>query len=242
MDLQHAILRIALFMLAIISDIHGNHAALIAVLDELDRIGVEKIICLGDVGGYYCQINECCETLQARNVFSLMGNHDWYLATGEHCQRSNSANRCLDYQRKVISKINLDWLTTLKPKAKIDGLNIVHGGWNDPLDEYVMPSTEYFADIQGHFFASGHTHIPCIWSGGGKTYCNPGSVGQPRDGDARASFAILNHTEFSLHRVEYDFKPLQKDMKNAGFEAYFYENLATGTRIGGKIDKLEKQH
>jgi predicted phosphodiesterase len=229
-------------MLAIISDIHGNHAALIAVLNELERMGIKKIICLGDVGGYYSQINECCETLQTRNIFSLMGNHDWYLATGEQCPRSNSANRCLDYQRKIISRTNLDWLTTLKPQAQIDGLNIVHGGWNDPLDEYVKPSTDYFAYIQGHFFASGHTHVPCIWSNGIKSYCNPGSVGQPRDGDARASFAIWNYMDFSLHRVQYDFKSLQKDMQHAGFEEYFYENLANGTRIGGKIDTVDKQY
>jgi predicted phosphodiesterase len=228
-------------MMAIIADIHGNHAALLAVFDEFDRMGVEKIICLGDIGGYYCQINECCETLQNRHVFSLMGNHDWYLATGEFCPRSNSANRCLDYQRTIISKSNLDWLATLKPNALIEELNIVHGGWHDALDEYVTPSTDYFADIQGHFFASGHTHVPCIWSDGDKTYCNPGSVGQPRDGDARASFAIWDGKEFSLHRVAYDFKPLQQAMQNAGFEAYFYENLAMGARIGGKIDTLAMQ-
>lgn len=228
-------------MIAIISDVHGNHAALIAVLDELDRIGVKKIICLGDVAGYYCQINACCETLQARNVFSLMGNHDWYLAMGEPCPRSNSANRCLDYQRGIISKANLDWLASLKPQAQIDGLDIVHGGWNDPLEEYMVPSTEYFSRISGQFFASGHTHVPCIWSGGGKTYCNPGSVGQPRDGDPRASFAIWDQEVFSLYRVPYDFRPLQEEMRSAGFEEYFYNNLAAGTRIGGKIDTLEKR-
>ena len=167
-----------------------------------------------------------------------MGNHDWYLATGESCPRSNSANRCLDYQRTIISKNNLDWLATLKPNALIEELNIVHGGWHDALDEYITPSTDYFADIQRHFFASGHTHVPCIWSDGDKTYCNPGSVGQPRDGDARASFAIWDGKEFSLYRVVYHFRPLQQAMQNAGFEAYFYENLAMGTRIGGKIDTL----
>jgi len=225
-------------MIAIISDIHGNHAALAAVLDQIRRIGAERIICLGDVGGYYCQINACCEALQENNVLSLMGNHDWYLATGTQCPRSNSANRCLDYQREVISKANLDWLASLKPQAQIDGLNIVHGGWNDPLDEYVVPSIEYFADLPGRFFASGHTHVPCVWSVGGKTYCNPGAVGQPRDGDPRASFAILDHAKFSLDRVEYDIQALQQEMQGAGFEEYFYENLSIGARIGGKIDTL----
>jgi len=223
-------------MIAIISDIHGNYIALIAVINELERLGIKKIVCLGDVGGYYCQVNECCEILQRKSIFSLMGNHDWYLATGDRCPRSSAANRCLDYQRKIISKINLNWLANLKPQAEIEGLSIVHGGWNNPLDEYVAPSGNYFNRVRGRFFASGHTHIPCIWSAPGKMYCNPGSVGQPRDGDPRASFAVWNYVKFSLHRVEYDFRLLQKEMQKAGFDAYFYENLATGTRIGGKID------
>lgn len=222
-------------MIAIISDIHGNHVALTAVLRELDLISVEKIICLGDVGGYYCQINECCETLQAREIFSLMGNHDWYLASGEKCPRSNSVNRCLDYQREIIRKENLNWLSALKPQACVQELSIVHGGWNDPLDEYVVPSTEYFSGIRGRFFASGHTHFPSIWSGGNKLYCNPGSVGQPRDGDPRASYAIWDDGKFSIHRVQYDFRIIQKEMKSAGFEDYFSENLAVGVRIGGMI-------
>ncbi|MDH5765819.1 MAG: metallophosphatase family protein [Gammaproteobacteria bacterium] len=228
-------------MIAIISDIHGNHVALTAVLDEIERVGVDKVICLGDIGGYYCQINECCETLQARNIFSLMGNHDWYLVTGNSCARSNSANDCLEYQRGIITSENLDWLASLSPQARLDNLNIVHGGWNDPLEEYVVPSVEYFSKFSGEFFLSGHTHVPCIWSGAGKTYCNPGSVGQPRDGDPRASFAIWDKMRFSLYRIAYDFKLVQKEMKVAGFDEYFYENLAIGSRIGGKIDTLDRR-
>lgn len=225
-------------MIGIISDIHGNHAALSAVLSRLDEMGVSEIICLGDVGGYYCQINECCEELRSRKIFSLMGNHDWYLATGEGCPRSNSANICLEYQRGVISDSNKSWLASLNPQAQIGALNIVHGGWNDPLDEYLIPSLDYFSRLKGKLFASGHTHVPCVWRGEGQTYCNPGSIGQPRDGDPRASFAVLEGSSFSLHRVEYDYRHIQEAMKAAGFEPYFYENLSVGARIGGKIDKL----
>jgi len=226
-------------MIAIISDIHGNHAALTAVLAEIDRLDVRHVICLGDIAGYYCQINECCETLIQRKIFSLMGNHDWYLATNEGCARSRSANDCLDYQRKVVAPAHLAWLRTLKPQAEIDRLRIVHGGWKDPVDEYVVPSTEYFAGVEGSCFASGHTHVPCVWTNGVKTYCNPGSVGQPRDGDSRASFAICDDYEFSIHRVAYDIGAIQHAMQDAGFDEYFYRNLEAGTRIGGKIDGLE---
>jgi len=226
-------------MIAIISDVHGNHAALTSVLAEIDRLGVRRVICLGDIAGYYCQINECCETLIRRKVYSLMGNHDWYLATNEGCARSRSANECLDYQRQVIEPSHLAWLASLKPQAEIDRLRIVHGGWNDPVDEYVLPSSEYFSAVDGRYFASGHTHVPCVWTNGEKTYCNPGSVGQPRDGDCRASFAICDDYAFSIHRVAYDIGATQQAMRDAGFDRYFYENLEVGARIGGKIDRLE---
>lgn len=224
-------------MIGIISDIHGNHVALRAALTKLDEMGVDEIICLGDIGGYYCQINECCEELQSRNIFSLMGNHDWYLANDEGCPRSTSANKCLEYQQSVISDANKSWLASLKPQAQRDKLHIVHGGWNDPLDEYMTPSSDYFSCFEGKLFASGHTHVPIVWQGNGKTYCNPGAVGQPRDGDPRASFATLDGNSFMLHRVEYDIGRIQQEMKAAGFEAYFYENLTIGARIGGKIDE-----
>ena len=136
-------------MIEIISDIHGNHSALLAVLDDIDRLGVERTICLGDVGGYYCDINEVCDTLRERNIFSLMGNHDMYLVSGEKCLRSNSVNRCIEYQKGVIRKENLDWLASLKPNAMLGDLNIVHGGWGDELEEYLVPSPSYFNNMEG---------------------------------------------------------------------------------------------
>ena len=68
--------------IALISDIHGNYEALTAVLAECDRLGVSSIYCLGDVVGYYSQVNECCDELRSRAIPCLMGNHDWYMAGG----------------------------------------------------------------------------------------------------------------------------------------------------------------
>ena len=169
-------------MIGIISDIHGNYPALCAVLATLDEMGAAGMVCLGDVGGYYCQINECCNALRSGNVPALMGNHDWYLASGQGCPRSRSANQCLDYQRRVITPANLLWLSSLPSRISLHGIDMVHGGWIDPIDEYVIPSSAYFAAVPGSVFASGHTHLPCIWTDDLKRYCNPGSVGQPRDG------------------------------------------------------------
>ncbi|MEG1625780.1 metallophosphoesterase family protein [Pseudomonas sp.] len=225
-------------MIGIISDIHGNYSALRTVLAKLDELGVEQIICLGDTAGYYSQVNECCEALRERQIFCVMGNHDWYLAKHERCPRSNSANACLDYQQRVITAQNLAWLDSLVERSVLQGLSIVHGGWTDPLDEYVRPDQAYFAALPGRYFASGHTHVQYLWSGEGKFYCNPGSVGQPRDGDPRAGFATWDGKAFHLHRAQYDIAETQQAMAEAGFTPYFYENLDHGTQIGGRISTI----
>lgn len=224
-------------MIALISDVHGNLPALQAVLDEIDKAEVSQVLCLGDTAGYYSQVDECCNLLRERNIFSLLGNHDWYLSTGETCPRSNSANLCLDYQAKVISEENLAWLRALKSSATVANLRLVHGGWNDPLDEYFQPSPAKLADLDGNYFASGHSHVPLIFKQDDKIYCNPGSVGQPRDGDPRASYALFDGAEFAIHRIAYDIEATQEAMRQAGFDSYFYTNLANGTRIGGGVSR-----
>lgn len=222
-------------MIGLISDIHGNYAALSIVLRELDKMGVEDIICLGDVAGYYCQINECCDALRERNIPVLQGNHDYYLTENVPCPRSNSANRCLDYQRRTIREDNLAWLALKRPQDFWHGISVVHGGWHDPLDEYLVPDAAYFAPLDGHVFASGHTHAQMKWRGPEKTYCNPGSVGQPRDGNPDSAYATWDGERFSLHRVAYDISNVRQAMAKAGFTDYFSENLEIGAMIGGKI-------
>ena len=91
-------------MIAIISDVHGNYEALKVVLSEIDRLSIDEVYCLGDVVGYYSQVNECCDELKKRKVKCVMGNHDWYMASGTKCERSKSVNDCLDYLRKIKSK------------------------------------------------------------------------------------------------------------------------------------------
>ena len=215
--------------IGIISDVHGNYEALKAVLAELDAMRVSDVICLGDVVGYYSQVNECCDELRSRHVRSVMGNHDWYMASGGSCPRSRSVNDCLAYQRKVITAENLEWLTGFPVQLLVDDLRVVHGGWSDPIDEYLKWTDTYFDQIPGNRFASGHTHIPVIRTSHGKTYCNPGSVGQPRDNDPRAAFATYDG-EFTLHRVEYDVQPVFDLMDQAGFSDYYYGCLKTGAR------------
>jgi putative phosphoesterase len=215
-------------MIALISDIHGNFVALKEVLNVIDQLNITEIYCLGDVVGYYSQINECCEELQKRNVKCILGNHDWYLISNTNCPRSNSVNDCLKYQRGIITSQNLQWLSSFPVYRKIDDLTIVHGGWNNPIDEYLNPTQEYFDSIPNQFFASGHTHKQTIKIFDKKIYCNPGSVGQPRDGNYKAAFATFDGEKFELFRVDYNVVEVCQLMKQAGFSEYYYNRLKTG--------------
>jgi putative phosphoesterase len=222
---------------AFISDIHGNFEALTAVLAELDRMRVTEIVCVGDVVGYYSQVNECCDELRRRGIKSLLGNHDWYLGFGGFCIRSRSVNDCLAYQRKVITTENLNWLGTFRVHMQVGDVQVVHGGWSDPIDEYIKdPDEAYFARLSGSIFVSGHTHMQSLHRFGGKTYCNPGSVGQPRDGDPRAAFATFDGKGFELHRVEYNMQNVFELMEAAGFNDYYYGGLKTGAN---RLRRLE---
>lgn len=224
--------------IGLISDIHGNYQALTAVLNRLDAMNVDKIICLGDVVGYYPQVNECCNELRARGIETVMGNHDWYMAAGSFCLRSQSVNDCLEYLNTVITDENREWLKTLPVHLETDGLKVVHGGWTDPIDEYLAPTEDYFSKVQGKYFASGHTHRQLLADFGEKVYCNPGSVGQPRDNDPKAAFAIFDGSGFELHRVEYDMTVIYQLMHQAGFNDYYYGCLETGA---SRLCKLEKK-
>lgn len=216
--------------LAFISDIHGNFEALKAVLSQLDDLAIKQIYCVGDIVGYYPQINECCQALRERDIPSVMGNHDWYMAGGGFCPRSKSVNDCLAYQRSIFEKSHLEWLKTLPIQLRVGAVQMVHGGWGDPIDEYLKPADDYFDKLEGQFFVSGHTHVQLIHRTNSRLYCNPGSVGQPRDGDPRAAFATFDGANFDLHRVPYDIQKVFDLMKAAGFDDYYYGGLKTGAR------------
>lgn len=217
-------------MIALISDIHGNYEALKQVLAQIDRMDIREIFCLGDVVGYYSQVNECCDALRRRNVRCVMGNHDWYMATGGSCPRSHSVNDCLAYQRRVITEENRKWISLFPVWMNAYGLSMVHGGWQNPIDEYLEPSAEYFSELAGTCFTSGHSHVQVSLSFGDKRYCNPGSVGQPRDGDTRASFATFDGQNFQLYRVTYDIKRVGELMEQAGFSPYYYGCLRDASK------------
>jgi len=223
--------------IAFISDIHGNYEALKEVLKEIDKANVDKVYCLGDVVGYYSQVNECCQALVERNISCVMGNHDWYLASGTGCPRSKSANDCIAYQKKVIKDEFVKWIQKFPVYRFENKVAMVHGGWNNPIDEYLheIPK-DYFSQIEGKYFVSGHTHVQKVIHFDKKVYCNPGSVGQPRDWDPKSAYAIFENGRFNTYRVEYDMEKVFALMDKAGFNDYYYGSLKVGARY---LQKLE---
>ncbi len=217
-------------MIAIISDIHGNFIALEEVLKRIDAQRISEIYCLGDTVGYYSQVNECCDELRRRNIHCVMGNHDWYLASGTDCERSQSVRKCMHYHRRIISDKNREWILSLPVTMNVLGISMLHGGWKNPIDEYVEPSKEYFEKIKGNIFVSGHTHVQRVEQYADKIYCNPGSVGQPRDGDQRAAYAVFDGKQFVLYRVPYDIDQVGRLMEKAGFDSYYYGCLQDGAK------------
>ncbi|MGU3494603.1 metallophosphoesterase family protein [Xanthobacteraceae bacterium A53D] len=225
-------------MIAVISDIHGNLPALEAVLARIDALGCTRIISLGDVVGYYAQPGPCIDLLRQRGIVNILGNHDHYIVSGTGCPRSKLVSEITEYQRTIISPDQRDWLAGSLSCLREGRVAFYHGGPDDPVDQYIYEvSPALFPQDTDTLFA-GHTHVQVLINLGGKTFCNPGAVGQPRDGDWRAAFAILSAEGITLHRAEYDVDRTVFHMNAAGFPARCTDNLRIGAQIGGRIDRI----
>lgn len=226
-------------MLAILSDIHGNFPALQAVMkDALDR-GCDRFISLGDVVSYYAQPNECIDLLKEHNAINILGNHDSYLVNDTNCPRSRAVSIIVDHHKRIVTAPQLDWLKKSLPFLQEGTTLFVHGGPEDPQDQYLYTVSSKIFPQGVHLLFSGHTHVQTLVYLDGKTYCNPGSVGQPRDGDVRAAYATMEEGKITLHRVAYDINKTVAAMKSAGYEPFYYENLYKGSQIGGRIDLIK---
>jgi predicted phosphodiesterase len=227
-------------MIAILSDIHANYAALQAVLSDARDFNCNSYICLGDIAGYHCEINECIEVLkELPNLVLIKGNHDQYLIDNSGCPRSTHVTRTLLYQHAVIKRKNLEWLSKGLCDHSLGANYFTHGGPIDRLEQYIYRvSGSVFPDGFTRLFV-GHTHVQAVIRVASKTFCNPGSVGQPRDGDPRAAYALLDGEQIISRRVTYDITKTQHAMIAAGFPKYSYANLSIGAQVGGRIDSIQ---
>lgn len=228
-------------MIALLSDIHGNLPALEAVLADIDQQkNTVRIISMGDIAGYYPMINECIKLLQDRQVANVMGNHDYYLVNNASCGRSSSADLLIAHQRKVITQANLQWLSESINELTIEDTSIVHGGWRRSFEEYIYKvNADYFSALPYKHFFAGHTHVQFIHQfDNGQVFCNPGSVGQPRDGNPMSAYALFDGKKVELRRVAYDIKQVEDQMLLHGFDYRLFEDLYGGRRIGGRVDKI----
>jgi predicted phosphodiesterase len=240
--------------LAVISDIHSNLHALNAVLEEIDARAVDSICALGDLVGYNAFPHEVLQQIRAREIPSIMGNHDIVCCGRENPIWFNSAAREASlWTRRHLSEEEKQYLSALPNEERIQQtLYAVHGSPTS-RDDYVMDLMDALncfqhlpdPDIQICLF--GHTHIPAIFSSHGPSFdsvgigkhvlsarnryfINPGAVGQPRDGDPRASFAILDTEELSVEllRIEYDVESAMKAITTAGLPHFLADRLLVG--------------
>lgn len=228
--------------IAFISDIHGNLPALDAVLEDIAKKEVDEIYCLGDLVGYYCFFNEVVERIIALNIPCIMGNHDFALAYNNGViERSRTCTKILGWQLENSNRKTISFLKNLPRKRSIvlgnKSILLVHAGLIDPTDEYLFDVDENYLSsnkFKHDILISGHTHLTAYKKFyNGKTWLNPGSVGQPRDFDNRASYLLLNNNlDVDFVRVEYDYAKVVENMRQLGFENYISDSLIDGKKIG----------
>lgn len=198
--------------IGVISDIHGNVCALETVLQEL--VGkCDKLLCLGDITGYYPFVNEVFELIKDFDIQCIGGNHDYALLSDVPVRGNRIACQSLDYVRRTILSTNFEFLQelTYRKSMVVDRLKILmaHGSPQYPIDEYVYPdnfNTDQFINVDADFVLIGHTHIPMIKKIDTMLVVNPGSCGQPRDGNPLASYATIDTENRAVifKRKEYD--------------------------------------
>lgn len=201
--------------LAFVSDIHSNLPALEAVLEALSQRGIEKIYCAGDIVGYNAFPNKTVKRLGEEDVAAVRGNHDEAVLTDTPSNFNIPAKRAVDWTRRNLSEGPMKYLEGLKyeMRREIGGaeIYITHGSPGDNLNEYVHEEEVTNRRISSWFdtgpdiIVLGHTHQQFTQYVGDTLVVNPGSVGQPRDGDPRAAFAAYDTEtgDIELCRVEY---------------------------------------
>ncbi len=236
---------------AILSDIHANLPALDAVLAALGD--VDAVWQLGDVVGYGPHPDEVVARLREIGATGVRGNHD-VAALGilDVAWFNPAARRAVEWTARRISPETRAWLAALPERAELGEMTLVHGSPLDPTWEYVTTTPDAQANLAAFvtpYCLHGHTHVPVAWRAddgrvelvrpshgselnldGRRLLLNPGSVGQPRDHDPRASALVLDTDAHRVtwHRVAYPIATTQADIRAAGLPDWLAERLASG--------------
>ncbi|MCL4505552.1 MAG: metallophosphatase family protein [Chloroflexi bacterium] len=242
----------------VISDIHANLPALQAVLSDVAaRAQAYDIVwCLGDVVGYGAEPNECIDLLRTLPHICLAGNHDWAVIgkLDLHTFHEQAAF-VVEWTQANLTPENLCFLKARPEQLPHEDYLLVHASPREPIWEYITDinvAEDNFDSMTAPFCLVGHTHVPVVFVKDGRTnnvhvsmpsanvpivlkrdsryIINPGSVGQPRDGDPRAAYAILDTatSTWTPYRVEYPIKDTQKKMKSFHFPPRLVERLSYG--------------
>jgi putative phosphoesterase len=194
----------------LLADLHANWPALQAIKEPFDTCLV-----LGDLVDYGLEPAPCIAWVKQQATYAIRGNHDHGVAQLVKVQGKNGFKYLTGVTRQVtqerIASDDRRFLGALpvSQRVSLDGVKflLVHATPQDPLDEYTGADTDLWsrrlADVDAHVVCVGHTHLPYILEVGDKLVINPGSVGQPRDGDPRASYAIIENQRVELKRAEY---------------------------------------
>jgi len=238
---------------AVVSDIHANLAALEAVLAAIDGDAPDELWCLGDLVGYGPRPSECTEAVAARAQVCLAGNHDLaVLGKIDLVDFSGDAGDAARWTREVLTPAARGYLEGLEPLGAAHGVSLFHASARDPVWEYVLSDEAAEATLElvdTPLVLVGHSHAALqvslrdgVLEGGlapagtelalapGRVLLNPGSVGQPRDGDPRAAYLLLDLEAgtASFRRVEYDIARTQAETLEAGLPEMLALRLAAG--------------
>ena len=228
-------------LVAFISDVHGNLPALEAVVEKLEAC--DEIYCCGDVVGYYPFPNEVVELLISLDVKSVLGNHDYAVLTNDFTGFNSIAREAGVWTVKHISDRSLDYLAELPFSIKTELFEIYHGMPGEGLEslfEYVFPEDDLEYLIDDRSVVVGHSHIQFVrWFNSLNSqldpfyplfFLNPGSVGQPRDGDPRAAYALLDTESWKvkLERTKYNIEEVCEAVEKAGLPDFLCERLYRG--------------
>ncbi|MHA2059393.1 MAG: metallophosphoesterase family protein [Candidatus Ranarchaeia archaeon] len=224
----------------VLSDIHGNFEALREVFRREKQW--DLLIFVGDAVGYGASPNEVISELKQQELVPCMGNHDLAVISLETDWFNEHAAKAIRWTSKALSVDSKSWLANLPSKNEVHvghiRVGIVHGSPKKPLYEYVTPETpisqleSYRQEMDVDILILGHTHIPFIQKLPGGILLNPGSVGQPRDGDPRASYIILEidgeEVKAQIQRVKYPIETAVSNIRKAGLPRFLGERLFTG--------------